>query len=145
MRSAFFVLRSSICILRFTRREEKTEHVATEENEQLDFGSLNQRYRNVKDKTDEGSQDRLIDHTERISTYSVSIGNAYGRWPVPDHHDKHAPPDFRAFWKDEGNEKSIREAQGMQDAAYRSILPILLWLILRADTYLSKDNVRIHG
>lgn len=126
MRSAFFVLRSSFCVLRSARREEKTEHIATEEKEQLDFGSLNQRYRNVKDKTDERSQDRLIDHTERISTYSVSIDNAYGRWPVPDHHDKRVPPDFRAFWKDEGNEKSIREAQGMQDAAYRSILPIIL-------------------
>ncbi|XP_046832704.1 neprilysin-4-like isoform X3 [Vespa crabro] len=92
-------------------KEEKTEHMVTEEKEQLDFGSLNQRYRNVKDKTNERSQDRLIDHTERISTYSVSIGNAYGRWPVPDHQDKDAPADFHAFWKDEGNAKSIREAQ----------------------------------
>ncbi|KAL2725026.1 neprilysin-4-like isoform X2 [Vespula squamosa] len=92
-------------------KEEKTEHTATEEKEQLDFGSLNQRYRNAKDKTDERSQDRLIDHTDRISTYSVSIGNAYGRWPVPDNDSKDVPADFHAFWKDEGNAKNIREAQ----------------------------------
>lgn len=133
------------------RREENTEHTVTGEKEQLDFGSSNKRYRNVKDKTDERSRDRLIDHTERIGAYYVSIGNAYGRWPLPDRHDKDVPADFHAFWKDEGNAKTIREAQGMRDEMVHTVQnftdhPTEDPFLSRADTCtFSEDNVRIHG